>query len=223
MTEEKWLACADPDELLDFLRITEKVTAGPAGVLVQRRLKVSERKLRLFAVACCRLVWLELTDQRSRTAVIVAERYADGQSSAEELHTARVNASIRFGAGNEVGAAREVAGDVAYLAAYQAHAYTYDPHRKIEGKREKANLLRDIVGNLFRPVTVDPYWLAWNDGTLPNLAQAIYQERAFDRLPILADALEDAGCSDPQFLAHCRGPGPHVRGCWVVDLLLGKK
>ena len=59
-------------------------------------------------------------------------------------------------------------------------------------------------------------------GTVVQLAQVIHNDRAFDRLPILADALEDAGCTDPDTLAHCRGPGPHVRGCWVVDLLLGK-
>ncbi len=90
-------------------------------------------------------------------------------------------------------------------------------------ERAQCGLVRDIFGNPFRPVALDPAWLAWNDGTVPKLAQAIYDERAFDRLPLLADALEDAGCTDAEILAHCRGPGPHVRGCWVVDLLLEKK
>jgi hypothetical protein len=63
----------------------------------------------------------------------------------------------------------------------------------------------------------------WNDGAVVKLAESIYTERAFDRLPILADALEDAGCTDAAVLDHCRGPGPHVRGCWVVDLVLGKE
>jgi hypothetical protein len=72
-------------------------------------------------------------------------------------------------------------------------------------------------------VTITPAWAAWNDGTIPKLAQAIYEERAFDRLPILADALEEAGCDNADILAHCRQPGPHVRGCWVVDLLVGKE
>jgi hypothetical protein len=58
-----------------------------------------------------------------------------------------------------------------------------------------------------------PSWLSWNDGTVVKMAQAIYDDRAFDRLPILADALEDAGCSDADILAHCRSEGPHVRGC----------
>ena len=74
----------------------------------------------------------------------------------------------------------------------------------------------------FREITLCAKWLRWNDGTLVRIAQAIYDNRAFDRLPILADALEDAGCDNADILAHCRGPGPHVRGCWVVDLLLGK-
>jgi hypothetical protein len=84
-------------------------------------------------------------------------------------------------------------------------------------------LFRCIAGNPFRPVTGNPAWLAWSGGTTPRLAQAIYDERAFGRLPVLADALEDAGCADAEILGHCRGPGPHARGCWVVDLLLGKE
>jgi hypothetical protein len=84
-------------------------------------------------------------------------------------------------------------------------------------------LLRDIIGNPFRLVTVHADWLTWNHRMIANLAQAIYDDRAFDRLPILADALEDAGCGDADILGHLRGPGPHVRGCWVVDLLLGKE
>jgi hypothetical protein len=94
-------------------------------------------------------------------------------------------------------------------------------------KQQEANwqsdMIRDIFGNPFHP----PYasassWLAWNDGTVVRIAQAIYDERAFDRMPILADALEDAGCDNADILRHCREPGEHVRGCWVVDLLLGK-
>ena len=85
-------------------------------------------------------------------------------------------------------------------------------------------MLRDIVGNPFRlPPAIEPAWLVWNDGTIRKIVQAIYEERAFDRLPILADALEDTGCDNVELLAHCRGDGPHVRGCWVVDLLLGKQ
>ena len=71
-------------------------------------------------------------------------------------------------------------------------------------------------------MTVDPSWLTWNDGTVPKIAHAIYDNRDFDRMPVLADALEDAGCDNADILNHCRGPNVHVRGCWVVDLLLGK-
>jgi hypothetical protein len=79
--------------------------------------------------------------------------------------------------------------------------------------------VRDIFGNPFRPVTADPQWLT---PTVVTLAQTIYADRAFDRLPILADALEDAGCDEADILTHCRADEPHVRGCWVVDLVLGK-
>jgi hypothetical protein len=90
-------------------------------------------------------------------------------------------------------------------------------------KRPLVAFLHDIFGLLpFRPVTIAPAWAAWNDGTVVTLAKAIYEDRAFDRLPILADALEEAGCGNADILAHCRQPGEHVRGCWVVDLLLGK-
>ncbi len=84
---------------------------------------------------------------------------------------------------------------------------------------EQVPILRCIVGNPFRPVACDP---SWRTTTAVGLAEAIYAERAFDRLPILADALEDAGCDNPDVLAHCRDRGPHARGCWVVDLILGK-
>ena len=83
-------------------------------------------------------------------------------------------------------------------------------------------LLRDIIGNPFRPVAINPSWLSWKDSTPRKIAQAIYEERRFDGLPILADALEEAGCDNADILTHCSQPGKHVRGCWVVDLLLGK-
>jgi hypothetical protein len=82
-------------------------------------------------------------------------------------------------------------------------------------------LLRDLFGNPFHPVGIDPAWFHGADHIVPRLAQTIEEEQAFDRLPILADALEDAGCAEEAILDHCRGPGPHYCGCWVVDLLLG--
>ncbi|MBL8799394.1 MAG: hypothetical protein JNM56_36260 [Planctomycetia bacterium] len=83
----------------------------------------------------------------------------------------------------------------------------------------QSHIIRDVLCNPFRPVTVDSSWLT---PTVVSLATAIYEERAFDRLPILADALEDAGCDNTDILNHCRQPGDHVRGCWAVDLVLGK-
>jgi hypothetical protein len=87
----------------------------------------------------------------------------------------------------------------------------------------QADLIREVFGNPFKGAYLQPSWLGWNGGTVVQIAQAIYYERAFEQLPILADALEDAGCGDADLLAHCRGAGPHVRGCWAVDLLLGKQ
>jgi hypothetical protein len=85
---------------------------------------------------------------------------------------------------------------------------------------QKLNLIRDLF-NPFRPLTLDPAWLTWK-GTVPKLAQGIYDEGAFDRLPILADALEEAGCADQSLLSHCGQPSSHGRGCWLVDCVLGK-
>jgi hypothetical protein len=92
-------------------------------------------------------------------------------------------------------------------------------------------LLRDIFGHRkLPPVTIEPALLTWNGGAIPQMAQAIYEERglhddSFDnhRLAVLADALEEGGCSSRRVLDHCRSPGPHVRGCWVVDLILERQ
>jgi hypothetical protein len=80
-----------------------------------------------------------------------------------------------------------------------------------------------VLGNPFRLTALAPAWRTWRDNTILKLARGVYAERAFDRLPVLADALEDAGCDDTDILAHCRSDGQHVLGCWVVDLLLGKE
>ncbi len=122
---------------------------------------------------------------------------------------------------------------IAAKAAARAVAYAVtktaaNPARKWDEVRQQetiaqAALLRDIFVNPFRSVAVDPSWLAWNNATVVRVAQGVYEGRAFDRLPVLADAIEDAGCTNPDILDHCREPGEHVRGCWVVDLLLGKE
>jgi hypothetical protein len=89
--------------------------------------------------------------------------------------------------------------------------------------------IHDIFGNPFRAATLSPAVLAWNDGLVVRLAQSAYDERQLPegtldngRLAILADALEEAGCTVADILGHLRSPGPHVRGCWPVDLVLGK-
>jgi hypothetical protein len=113
-------------------------------------------------------------------------------------------------------AARNAALAAAYLKCKREDPL---PQPDAAEQRYQADLLRDIFGNPFRPVAVDP---AWRTSAVVALATGIYDERAFDRMPILADALEDAGCDNDDILDHCRGPNPHVRGCWVVDLPLGK-
>jgi hypothetical protein len=85
----------------------------------------------------------------------------------------------------------------------------------------RSNLLREIFGNPFRPPCIDPAWLAWESGQIPRLAREIYDARRFADMPVLGDALEDAGCADADLLAHCRSASPHVRGCWALDALLG--
>jgi hypothetical protein len=90
-----------------------------------------------------------------------------------------------------------------------------------EGRQQRL-LLADIFGNPFRAVCIERVWLRWNDCTVPKIAQGIYDDRRFRDLPILADALLDAGCDDEALMLHLRSPGPHVRGCWALDLVLGK-
>ncbi len=108
----------------------------------------------------------------------------------------------------------------AWAAAY-AHGGTVLPGSpgEIAEQVEQAALVREVFDNPFRPVTFDP---AWRMPPVLNLARSMYDDRSFNHMPLLADSLTDAGCIDPQILGHCREPGPHVRGCWVVDLVLDK-
>src|SRR5262249_49188307 len=84
---------------------------------------------------------------------------------------------------------------------------------------ELASLLRDVIPSPFHPVLLDP---AWRTPTVISIGTVIYDERQFEDLPILADALEEAGCSQEEILSHCRGPGPHARGCWLLEAILGR-
>jgi hypothetical protein len=219
MTEAEWLACSDSYSMLRFL---DK--------------KISDRKVRLLACACCRRLWGHLRDERSREAVCVTERYADSSASKAELRRSRqavraAQQEIPRDGKHEVewnayGVIALVATEKDFIKAIdEAWVVARSPATGIRVARDPfpANLLRESVGNPFRISLLNPAWLAWNYGTVCKIAQAIYEERAFDRLPILADALEDAGCDNADILAHCRSEGPHVRGCWVVDLILGKQ
>ncbi len=213
VTESQWIACPNSLPMLLFVRDSEKA---------------SDRKLRLAAAACCRLVWPELRSKASRRAVELAEERADGPVRDEVVETV-VRASRE--AVRMAGGATANATEMAYKAVLSDGPYAaastvgYGP----DAAREAA-VLRDIFGPLpFREVHLDPSLLSWNDATLPRLAQSIYDDRilpegTFDpeRLAVLCDALEEASCRNEVVLEHLRGPGPHVRGCWVVDLLLRK-
>jgi hypothetical protein len=216
MTESEWLTCEEPQEMLDFLR----------G-------RISDRKLRLFVCAGCFLYSNHFWDESEWDALHLGERFADGFANTTELAKAfnticentldeRGTFSCALSAvmldGHD--AARRLCTDVIRL---MSRSPTDPPRLALLAEwRPLVTLLRDVSGNPFRHRDPSPNWLSWNDGTVRKIAYGIYEDRAFDRMPILADALEDAGCDSDDILAHCRGPGPHVRGCWVVDLLLGK-
>ncbi len=190
--------------------------AAPTRMLEHLRGKASDRKLRLFAVACCRGHRGRLHDERSRRAVLVAERFADRTASLAELKAARVEAweAARELRTPETWAAAEAADLDARFAAHTAAGQT--------GWARQRHLLHDLFGNPFRPSRLAPLWLRWNGGTVVAMARGIYEGHAFEDLPFLADALEEAGCTDERILAHCRSRREHVRGCWVLDLLRGK-
>jgi hypothetical protein len=256
MTEAEWLTCSNAATMLRVLCRQFKVAQNETG----------QRKLRLFCCALARRVWFTLEDERSRVAVDVSERFADGLATKSDLQIALRTAQAvewplqiaemlrlsREGPTAENQAARALlytanvrrsGGSLAWETAHRRHtqvtvSHVMDDVRNIQKEGidlkdhamiRKANdtewtlqstLLREVFGNPFQPVTFDS---SWRSCTGASLAQAIYDERAFDRMPILADALEDSGCTNQDILAHCRGPEPHVRGCWVVDLLIRKE
>jgi hypothetical protein len=249
MTDAEWQACTDPDAMLEFL---EK--------------KVSSRKLRLFAVACCRRIWSLLIDERSRSAVEAAEQFAEGLVGSRARANARTAALAAVQTGwqappvndptawelwraetyvvvNAASAAQWAAARKASHSAYtsakkarNARAAASNSAREIRSgnatepwiraeedeKLRQADLLRDVFGNPFRRIVIEPAWLGWRDGSLQKLARTIDSERSFDRLPILAEMLREAGCGEGGLLSHCLADVEHIRGCWVIDLLLGK-
>jgi hypothetical protein len=244
MTEEEWS------------------TTEPADIRHYWYGHASPRTLRLLVCAWLRQVWHWLVDERSRRAIELAERLADGEASEEEQDSAREAAwdavvDITWGNGQGVfyndpiqaaadAAAEAVSNDCDRRGVsaneYREHWYiwyairAYDriaeayrtsdcgPTDWKEARAIQYKLMMDILGSdpSFRLTPLKPLWRTWNRGTVLQLAQAICSELCFDDLPILADALEEAGCDRQDILAHCRGPGPHVRGCWALDVILGK-
>jgi hypothetical protein len=220
MTEADWLACTDPQPMLEFLRD-----------------KASDRKLRLFAVACC---WRHRQRVRDwvgyRDSVEATERFADGIISHLDWNDAR-RTLIGYTIDNRLVCsdaqswkdALEMATDCDYFDP----SFELDPPAEdstdfrirrwkavVQHERRcRSDMLRDIFGNPFRPASIDS---AHRTPPVIQLASAIYDQRAFDRLPELAIALEQAGCHDPGILEHCRSGCEHVRGCWLLDLVLRK-
>ena len=226
MTEAEWNACTDPEPMFEFLR---------------GRGNHSERKARLFVFGSCRVIWHLLTDERSQRGVQVAEQFLEGGIGQEELEQARFFSHAAYmdaRASEAMAAGHSPESEWAHrnAAAIPFAAYTatccdtpgnvYYEVGCVIGERlsplelDQSCLFRDIFGPLpFRPVALNPAWIS---PTVKQLGEAIYEEKAFDRMPILGDALEESGCSNADILNHCRQPGEHCRGCWVVDLILGK-
>jgi hypothetical protein len=227
MTEAEWLGCDSALAMLAFLQD-----------------KASDRKFRLFACACCRLIWALLPAQCNRDLVAAVEDHPDGKFDDPELQAAIDASSARvrdflddqgYWAVKYLGrsyyklspyeSACTVAWKVAQRRVSEGH-----PSLPVAARRQALRdalpdpgLVRCIFGNPFRPPPpLDPSWLAWYGRSVVRLAQLIYDDRCFPDLPVLADALEEAGCDDKDILCHLRGPGPHARGCWPVDLILGK-
>jgi hypothetical protein len=220
--EPNWMSSADP---LPLLR------------QAQRGGSISPRKRRLFACACCRRIDL-LLGEAAKHAVAVAERFADGQASAEEVRSLRDlvghDDSAAVAAceacsdwGPDAGCDGQDAAESARLARTFQHTFVTADF-VTEGvavlaaeQAAQVALLRDIVGDPLRVMPVDASWLSWNGGTVLALAASIYEEGDFGYMPVLADALEEAGCTEAAILDHCRQREGHVRGCWLLDLILG--
>jgi hypothetical protein len=220
MTEQEWAECTDSTPMLEFLR----------G-------KASDRKLRLFAVGCCCRILRLVTDQRSVNAVLVADRYIDGAASLDELKEAALEARRAYenafqtndnAAQSVVYLASDGQDAAALAAAYAGHAVGHElaaAHRSeydenyaagaANEQKAQAALLRHIIGNPFRPYPAPPSW----PPTVVQLAESLYagQDCAF----ALHDALLEAGHAE--LAEHFREEKSHPKGCWVVDLILGKK
>jgi hypothetical protein len=223
MTEAEWLECVEPIEMVNFVGH-----------------KASDRKFRLFAVACCESSRQLLLNKDHRQNLEIASRFADGMATERELAEAYKRANDfacgfyyssdterevrRWAEATAVADANAVIRPLYYMESSAADA-AWMIHRAGHRNPNKrlAALAKDIFGNPFRPVIVDLPGVSRDQSAAGKLAQSIYEVRTFDRLPVLADTLEAAGCDNAALLGHLRGPGPHVRGCWALDLILGKE
>ena len=221
MTESEWLTCTDPVPMLDLLRW-----------------QATDRKLRLFAMACCRHIPVLRTHPVVGRALDLGEEYADGRVDRAALRGANYDAwdvmgDPRYRGGPVYGnpavrlvdAASRTDLQPPLLEVVILGVNAAFPAASSRRSKVPAALLRDIFGPLpFRPLTIEPSVLAWNDRLVVRLAQGIYDERRWGDMPVLADALLDAGCDNEAMLSHAREQGSsHVRGCWVLDLLLNKE
>jgi hypothetical protein len=184
----------------------------------------SGRKLRLFASACCRAVWDQLTTT-DQAAIVAAEQYAEGCASWTALRDALAEVyQVSREDGGLLAAPQQLI--IWALAPSPFDAALWTARRAgctdVLARSWMARLLRDIFFNPFQPLVLDPAWLQWNQGAVRHLAQAIYDGRRFQDMPALGDALEKAGCREADILDHCRAADEHTRGCWVLDHLLGK-
>jgi hypothetical protein len=236
MTKDEWFTCSDPRKMLEMFDKTHF-----------RQAKWARRRLRLFACACARRVLHLNNIPQLNQALEASENYADWQIPMAKIKCVRQagflamtarertpcpwdgyaeRAAFRTTEINPYRAALDVCAEAQWASAWHAQpvsARGVGPEQESAAARERAqqcHLLRDIFwSTTFQPIDIDRRWLT---STVIDLAQAIYDERAYDRMLILADALMDAGCDNDDIIKHCRGDGPHARGCWVVDLILGK-
>lgn len=228
MTETEWLECVDPCPMLEYLNAHDLL---------------SNRKQRLFDCACVRRIWHLLHDPRGRRAVEAAERYADGDASLDELRETQAIAlaaadaqttlyppgtpdsfTVLAAAAETTWEFRSGADPIRHAAealAWEGLNYNVRSERLLarnklaEEKKTQASLLREIVGNPYLKHSISPSFVA------EELARGIYMKGEFGILPTLGEALQKDGCDSPKILAHCWLPGPHVKGCWVVDFVLG--
>jgi len=253
MTEGEWLACDDVRALPEFVwqhasdrqvqlaavaccrRIWHLLDDGRSRAAVEAAERFADGKVTVDQLFDARDAAREALDLGYRNLAPGIRKH---------VHTAHLRAAWDTAALCVSAASREAEGraevnsrDLALIAHWAstavAHAAFLARRKQVRNRawneivrREtvaQAILLRDVFGNPFRPAVVDPVWSVWNDGTVVKMARVIYDEEQFEDVPLLADALEEAGCIDEEILSHCHGPGPHVRGCWVVDLLLRKE